>query len=81
MLSGSLCSFQILSLNSCISPSVFVLFVVGIKCIIFVNLSTTTRIEFYLRAKDNFIIKFVLIWVQAFSRIEFSINFPARGCV
>ena len=43
MLSGSLCSFQTLSLNRCVNPSALVLSVVGIKCPIFVNLSTTTR--------------------------------------
>jgi len=45
MLSGSLCSFQILSLNNCARPFVLVLSVVGIKCAIFVNLSTTTKIK------------------------------------
>jgi len=45
MLSGSPCSFQILFLNNCARPSVLVLSVVGIKCAIFVNLSTTTKIK------------------------------------
>ena len=46
ILFGNLCSFQI-SLNSHVSPSTLVLSVVDIKCAIFVNLSTTTRIELY----------------------------------
>ena len=47
MLSGSLCSFQILSLNSYVKSSTLVFSVVGIKYAIFVNLSTTTKIESY----------------------------------
>ena len=47
MLSDSLCSFQILFLNSHTSPSMLVLSVVDTKCAIFVNLSTTTKIELY----------------------------------
>ena len=61
MLSSSLCNFQMLSLNNCANPSVLVFSVVGMKCAIFVNLSTTTRIELYLYAKGNFIIKSALI--------------------
>ena len=47
MLSGSPCNFQTLSLNSQASPSALVLSIVDMKCAIFVNLSTTTRIELY----------------------------------
>ena len=47
ILSGSLCNFQMLSLNNCANPSALILSVVGIKCVIFVNLSTTTKIESY----------------------------------
>ena len=47
MLSGSPCNFQILSLNSHVSPSALVLSVVGTKYAIFVNLSTTTKIASY----------------------------------
>jgi len=60
-LSGSPCSFQTLSLNKRANPSVLVLSVVGIKCPIFVNLSTTTKIESYPCAKGNFVIKSALI--------------------
>ena len=81
ILSSSPCSFQTLSLNKCASPSALVFSVVGIKCTIFVNLSTTTKIESYSCAKGNFVIKSTLIWVHAFSGIEFSISFPASGCV
>ena len=48
ILSGNLCNFQILSLNSHASPSALVHSVVGTKCAIFVNLSTTAKIESYL---------------------------------
>jgi len=44
MLSGSPCNFQILFLNNCANPSTLVFSVVGMKCAIFVNLSTTTKI-------------------------------------
>jgi len=45
ILSGSPCNFQMLSLNNHASPSALVFSVVEIKCAIFVNLSTTTKIE------------------------------------
>ena len=44
ILSGNLCNFQMLSLNN---SSMLVLSVVSMKCTIFVNLSTTTKIESY----------------------------------
>jgi len=61
ILYGSLYSFQILSLNSRARPSALVLSVVGMKYTIFVNLSTTTKIELYPDAKGNFVMKSVLI--------------------
>ena len=50
-----------LSLNSCASPSVLVLSVVDIKYAIFINLSTITKIESYSYAKDNFVMKSILM--------------------
>ena len=47
ILSGSLCNFQILFLNSHTNPSALVFSVVDTKCAIFVNLFTTTKIESY----------------------------------
>jgi len=64
MLSGSLCSFQTLSLNSRANPSALVLSVVGIKCPIFVNLSTTTKMASYSCAKGNFVMKSALMCVS-----------------
>jgi len=45
ILSGSPCNFQMLSINNYTNPSVLVLSVVDIKYAIFVNLSTTTKME------------------------------------
>ena len=81
ILSGSPCSFQMLSLNKRANPSALVFSVVGIKCPIFVNLSTTTKIESYPYAKGNFVMKSALMCDQAFSGIEFGINFPVGGCI
>ena len=61
ILSDNPCSFQTLSLNKRANPSVLVFSVVGIKCPIFVNLSTTTKIESYPCAKGNFVMKSALI--------------------
>jgi len=61
ILSGNPCSFQTLSLNKHANPSALVFSVVGIKCPIFVNLSTTTKIESYPCAKGNFVMKSALI--------------------
>ena len=58
-----------------------VLSIVGMKCTIFGNLFTTTKIVLYPCVKDNFVIKSALMWVYAFSEIEFSINFAAGGYV
>jgi len=56
-------NFQILSLNNLASSTTLVFFVVGIKCAIFVNLSTTTRIKSYSCVKGNFVMKSVLIYI------------------
>ena len=81
MLSGRPCSFQTLSLNNRANPSVLVLSVVGIKCPIFVSLSTTTKMALYPCTKGNFVMKSALICDQAFSGIKFGINFPVGGCI
>jgi len=50
-----------LSLNSHTSLSALILSVVDAKYAIFVNLSTTTKIELYPWAKGNFVMKSALI--------------------
>jgi len=77
ILSDNPCNFYILSLNNLANSSTNVFSIVGIKYTIFVNLSTTTRIELYSCASSNLVIKFTKICAQGFSRIEFGINFPA----
>ena len=52
---------------------------IGIKWTIFVNLSTTTKIESYLCVIGSLVIKSADIYVQGFSDIELGINLPA-GC-
>jgi len=61
ILSGNPCSFQMLSLNRRVNPSMLVFSVVGIKCSIFVNLPTTTRIALYPCTKGNFVMKSALM--------------------
>ena len=77
MLSDNPCSFHILSLNNLASPSANVFSVVGIKWTIFVNLSTTTKIESYPCAIGSLVIKSTNICVQGFSSIKLGINLPA----
>jgi len=79
MLSGNPCSFHILSLNNLASPSADVFSVVGMKWTIFVNQSTTTKIESYPCAIGSLVIKSADICIQGFSDIELGINFSA-GC-
>jgi len=79
MLSGSPCNRHTLSLNNFASPSAVVFSIVGTKCAIFVNQSTTTKILSYPWASGNLVIKSADICVYAFSGIKFGINFPA-GC-
>jgi len=57
ILSGNPCNFYTLSLNNLASPSADVFSVVGIKCTIFVSLSTTTKIESYPCANSNLVMK------------------------
>jgi len=66
-----------LSLNNLASPSADVLFVVGIKWTIFVNLSTTTKIKSYSCANGSLVMKSANICIQGFSGIELGINLPA----
>ena len=79
ILSGRLCNFYTLSLNNYASLSADVFSVVGIKCTIFVNLSTTTKIKSYPWAKGSLVIKSTNIYIQGFSEIELGINLLA-GC-
>jgi len=66
-----------LSLNNLASPSADVLFVVGIKWTIFVNLSTTTKIKSYSCANGSLVMKSANICIQGFLDIELGINLPA----
>ena len=79
ILSGSLYNFHILSLNSLASSSADVFSIVEIKWTIFVNLSTTTKIESYPWASGNLVIKSTEIYVQGLSGIELGIDLSA-GC-
>ena len=81
VLSGNLYNFHILFLNNLASFSTNVFSVVGIKCTIFVNLSTTTKIELYSCTNSNLVMKSAEIYTQGFSRIEFDISFSASCSV
>jgi len=77
ILLDSLYNFHTLFLNSLASSSANIFSVVGMKWTIFVNLSTTTKIELYPRASGNLVIKSTEMCVQGLSRIELGINLPA----
>ena len=79
ILLGRPCNFHMLSLNNLTSPSTIILSVVGIKCTILANQSTTTRIESYLCTNSNLVMKSAEMCVQGLSGIELGINLPA-GC-
>ena len=81
ILLDSLCNFYTLSLNNLASFSADVFSIVGIKYTIFVNLSTTTKIELYPCASSNLMMKSAEIYTQGFSRIEFGINFSTSCSV
>ena len=81
VLLGSLYNFHILFLNNLASFSTNVFSVVEIKCTIFVNLSTTTKIELYPCTNSNLVMKSAEIYTQGFSRIEFDISFSASCSV
>jgi len=65
--------------NNLASPSTNVFSIVGMKCAIFVNLSTTTRIKSYPCANGNLVMKSADMCVQGLSGIELGISLPA-GC-
>jgi len=79
ILLGNPCNFHTLSLNNLASSSADVFSVVEIKYTIFINLSTTTKIELYPYTSGNLVMKFTEIWAQDLYGIKFGINFPA-GC-
>ena len=70
-------NFHTLFLNSLAKPFANVFSIVEIKYTIFVNQSTTTRIELQPQINGNFVIKSTKICVQGFSDIELDINLPA----
>jgi len=57
ILLGNPYNFYTLSLNNLASPSTDVFSIVEIKCTIFVNLLTTTKIELYSYASSNLVMK------------------------
>ena len=80
-LSDSLCNFHTLSLNNLTSPSADILSVVVMKCIIFNNLSYTTKIVSFPATNSNFVIKSTVKYVHTFSSTLFAINFSADTSV
>ena len=58
ILSDNPCNFHTLSLNNLANSSADIFSIVEIKCTIFVNLLTTTKIESYPCASSNLVIKF-----------------------
>jgi len=81
MLLGNLYSFYTLFLNNLINSFADVFSVVGIKCTIFVNLLTTTKIKSYPWAKNSFVIKSADIKIYDFSGIELGISLSASCSV
>ena len=51
------CNFLMLSLNNLASPFTDIFSVVGIKCTIFVNFLTITKIELYCCASSSLVMK------------------------
>ena len=70
-----------LSLNNLASPPADVFSVVGMKWTIFVNQSTTTKIELYSCAIGSLVIKSADICIQGFLDIKLGINFSASCSV
>ena len=75
ILSGNLCNFYILSLNSYTNPSANVPSVVATKYVILDNLSQTTRITSFPATISNFVIKSTIKCVYNFSGTLLNFNF------
>jgi len=65
MLFDNIYNFYMLSLNNLTNSFADILSVVVIKCVIFNNLSHTTKIVFFSTTNSNFIIKSTIIYVVA----------------
>jgi len=81
MLSSNPCSFHVLSLNSLASPFADVPSVIATKCVIFDNLSQTTRITSLLVTNGNFVMKSTVRCVYGLSRTSLNFSFLAGTSV
>ena len=54
---------------------------IATKCVIFDNLSHTTKITFFSTTNSNLVIKSTIRYVHAFSSTSFTISFPAGASV
>ena len=81
ILSGKLCNFHILFLNSLVNSSAYVSSTVAIKYDILDNLSHTTKIIFFSTTNSNFVIKSTVKYTHSFSGISFTISFPTSTSV
>ena len=70
-----------LFLSSLANLSTEISSIITTKCVIFDNLSHTTKIIFFSTTNSNFIVNFITKCVHSFSEILFIINFPAKGSV
>ena len=77
ILSSNPCNFHTLSLNSLASPLTDVSSIVATKCVIFDNLSQTTRTTSFLATNSSFVMKSTVRYVYSFSGISLNFSFPA----
>jgi len=80
-LSGNLCNFHTLSLNSLTNLSTDVLSIVVTKCIILDNLSHTIKIASFSTTNGNLVIKSTVRCVYGFFGISLNFNFSASTFV
>ena len=81
ILSGNPCNFYILSLKSLSNPSAIIPSIVAIKCVIFDNLSQTTKMASFPATIGNLVIKSTEICIYGFSRTSPNFTFPATSSV
>jgi len=81
ILFSKLYNFYMLFLNNLAKPSADILFVVATKCLIFDNLSHTTRITSFPATNSYLIIKFTIRCIYGFFGILLNFNFPTYTSV
>ena len=81
ILSGNLCNLYTLSLKTLVNPFAVIPSIIAIKCVIFDNLSQTTKMASFPATIGNLVMKSTKICIYSFPGTSPNFTFPATSFV